>query len=99
MFFNVIGMRMAINNDAVRVGPRFTARFSGFVFVAVLLAACAPARRQAPATAVAAADPGKSRFDSYCAACHVSGGPGGIGEAPPLENAALVTGPEHRLIR
>ena len=63
----------------------------------VVLAGCAPARH--PVRAAAPADPGKTRFDSYCAACHLSGGAGGIGEAPPLDGASWVTGPEHRLIR
>lgn len=63
----------------------------------ILLGGCAPARRPLPA--VAAADPGNARFDAYCAACHLSGGAGGIGEAPPLDGAAWVTGPEGRLIR
>jgi mono/diheme cytochrome c family protein len=65
---------------------------------AILLTACAPARHQA-GRSVVPADPGKARFDSYCAACHLSGGAGGIGEAPPLDGASWVTGPEHRLIR
>jgi mono/diheme cytochrome c family protein len=67
------------------------------VLVTILLAGCAPARREVRTPA--APDPGKARFDSYCAACHISGGPGGIGEAPPLEASPWVTGPEHRLIR
>ena len=90
---------MAIKNDAATLRPGFRVRFSGLLIVTVLLGACAPAHRQAPSAAAAAPDPGKSRFESYCAACHVTGGPGGIGEAPPLEGASLVTGPEHRLIR
>src|SRR5262249_3746068 len=63
----------------------------------ILLSGCAPARRPAPA--VATSDPGQARFDSYCAACHLSGGTGGIGEAPPLEEASWVAGPAGRLVR
>jgi mono/diheme cytochrome c family protein len=64
--------------------------------LATLLSACAAHRHPAP---IPIADPGKTRFESYCAACHLSGGAGGMGEAPPLEGSPWVTGPEHRLIR
>jgi len=36
---------------------------------------------------------------SYCAACHLSEGPGMMGEAPPLEGSSRVVGPENRLIK
>ena len=62
----------------------------------MLLAGCAPMRRTAQ---VAPPDPGKLRFDSYCAACHLSGGAAGIGEAPPLDGTPWVKGPAERLIR
>lgn len=44
------------------------------------------------------AEPGRTRFESYCAACHQYDGQG-IGQAPPLEASSWVTGPEIRLIR
>ena len=45
-----------------------------------------------------AAEPGRARFESYCAACHQYDGHG-VGEAPPFEGSAWVTGPEERLIK
>lgn len=39
------------------------------------------------------------QFESYCAACHLSGGPGMMGEAPPLDASFWVVGPENRLIK
>jgi mono/diheme cytochrome c family protein len=43
-------------------------------------------------------DPGRSLFDSCCAACHLSNGPGMTVEAPPLDGSPWVAGPEDRLI-
>ncbi len=62
---------------------------------AFLLAGCAAGRSHAR---LPAAEPGKTRFDSYCAACHLGGG-AGMGEAPPLEGSSWVAGPEDRLIK
>jgi mono/diheme cytochrome c family protein len=45
------------------------------------------------------ADPGRALFDSHCAACHLLGGLGNMGEAPPLEGSPWVMGPENRLIK
>ena len=45
-----------------------------------------------------AAEPGRARFESYCAACHQYDGKG-VGEAPPFEGSAWVTGPQERLIK
>jgi mono/diheme cytochrome c family protein len=45
------------------------------------------------------ADPGKTRFETYCAGCHLNEGPYMMGEAPPLEGSAWVAGPENRVIR
>lgn len=44
------------------------------------------------------AERGRTQFESYCAACHLSDGPG-IGDAPPLDGSAWVVGPENRLIK
>ena len=46
----------------------------------------------------APAEPGRTQFQSYCAACHQYDGQG-VGEAPPLDDSPWVTGPEERLIR
>ena len=45
------------------------------------------------------ADPGRTQFESYCAACHLSNGPGMAAEAPPLDGSPWVTGSEDRLIK
>jgi mono/diheme cytochrome c family protein len=66
------------------------------LWLASLLAGCAHNRKQVP---VAAADPGKTRFETYCAGCHLNEGPWMRGEAPPLEGSAWVAGPENRVIR
>jgi mono/diheme cytochrome c family protein len=68
----------------------------GCVGLAVLASECA---RRRPVTAVADLGPGKRGFQAYCAACHVSNGPGIPAEAPPLEGSQWVTGPEDRLIK
>ncbi len=42
---------------------------------------------------------GKTRFESYCAACHQLGGTGVEGRVPPLTGSPWVAGRESRLIR
>jgi mono/diheme cytochrome c family protein len=64
--------------------------------LAGLLAGCAAGRNH---VAVPNADPGRTQFESYCAACHLSNAPGTTAEAPPLDGSPWVTGPEDRLIR
>lgn len=66
------------------------------LWFASLLAGCGkhPVQARVPDTG-----PGRTQFESYCAACHLSGGPGMIGEAPPLEGSPWVGGPEQRLIK
>jgi mono/diheme cytochrome c family protein len=66
------------------------------LFVANLLVGCAH-RRNLPRTADA--DPGRTRFETYCAGCHLDEGPWMRGEAPPLEGSAWVAGPENRVIK
>ena len=44
-------------------------------------------------------EPGKTGFESYCAACHQPGGVGIEGRVPPLLGSPWVAGPEDRLIR
>ena len=63
--------------------------------VALLLAGCAQKRVRIPITA---ADPGKSKFDTYCSGCHVNDAVTS-GPAPTLEGSTWVTGPEGRTIR
>ena len=65
------------------------------LFVASLTG-CAHGRRH---TGLAGADPGRARFETYCAGCHLDEGPWMRGEAPPLEGSAWVAGPESRVIR
>ncbi len=65
------------------------------VSLASLLAGCVAGRSHAR---MPYADPGRTQFESYCAACHLSGGPGMMGEAPPLEGSSWVSGSEIRLI-
>jgi Cytochrome c, mono- and diheme variants len=60
------------------------------------LAGCAHTRKQ---PRLAGADPGRTRFETYCAGCHLDEGPWMRGEAPPIEGSAWVAGPESRLIR
>jgi len=45
------------------------------------------------------ADPGRTRFETYCAGCHLNEGPWMRGEAPPLEGSSWVKGPEQIVIR
>jgi mono/diheme cytochrome c family protein len=66
------------------------------LFVASLLVGCAK-RRNLPRTADA--DPGRTRFETYCAGCHLDEGPWMRGEAPPIEGSAWVSGPENRVIK
>lgn len=61
-----------------------------------LLLGCAASHKH---VAVPYADPGRTQFESYCAACHLSNGPGMAAEAPPLDGSPWVTGPEDRLIK
>jgi len=63
---------------------------------ACLLAGCAATHKPA---ALQYTDPGRTQFESYCAACHLSNGPGMTAEAPPLEGSPWVTGPADRLIK
>ncbi len=51
------------------------------------------------ATDAGAADSGALAFDAHCAACHLSGGPGNMGEAPRLDGSSWVAGPEEVLIK
>ena len=66
------------------------------LFVAGVLVGCAY-RRNLPSTADA--DPGRKRFETYCAGCHLNEGPWMRGEAPPLEGSTWVAGPETRIIK
>jgi mono/diheme cytochrome c family protein len=67
------------------------------VWLASLLAGCAAGRH--PARLAPVDPPGRTQFESYCAACHHIDGQGVAGEAPPLTGSSWVTGPERRLIR
>jgi mono/diheme cytochrome c family protein len=60
------------------------------------LVACAPRRHQA---SLSNPDPARTRFETYCAGCHLNEGQWMRGEAPPLEGSSWVSGPEDRLIR
>jgi mono/diheme cytochrome c family protein len=64
-------------------------------FVAVL-AGCAA---RGPQASLTPPDPGKTAFQSYCAACHVANIQGSPAEAPPLDGSPWVSGPEDRLIK
>ena len=66
------------------------------LFLSLLPEGCAPARNRGPSMGV---DSGRTRFETYCAGCHLNEGPWMRGEAPPLEGSAWVGGPEDRLIR
>jgi mono/diheme cytochrome c family protein len=66
------------------------------LFVASFLVGCAQ-HRNLPRTADA--DPGRTRFETYCAGCHLDEGPWMRGEAPPLEGSAWASGPENRVIK
>ncbi len=44
-------------------------------------------------------DPGRTRFETHCAGCHLNEGQWMRGEAPPLEASSWVSGSENRLIR
>ena len=43
--------------------------------------------------------PGRTRFETYCAACHQPDGVGSEGGGPPLDDSPWVKGPDSRLIR
>ncbi len=66
------------------------------LWLASLLAGCAHGRYHAR---ISDADPGKTRFETYCAGCHLNEGPWMMGEAPPLEGSSWVAGPENRVIK
>ena len=61
-----------------------------------LLMGCAHPRGHAP---LSNADSGRTRFETYCAGCHLNEGPWMMGEAPPLEGSSWVAGPEDRVIK
>lgn len=65
--------------------------------LAALLSGCGAGRQQA--SVAAPAPPGRTQFESYCAACHAIDGQGVESEAPPLAGSSWVSGPEQRLIR
>src|ERR1700704_4355002 len=46
-----------------------------------------------------APEPGRAKFETYCAGCHLNEGPWMRGEAPPLEGSSWVAGPENRVIK
>ena len=66
------------------------------LWLASVLAGCAHARNHAP---ISNLDPGRTRFETYCAGCHLNEGPWMMGEAPPLAGSSWVMGPENRAIR
>ena len=70
---------------------------TGLCFAA-LLAGCATGPRNTRATDVQSGQAGKTKFESYCAACHQYDGQG-MGEAPPLDDAPWVVGPQEVLIK
>jgi mono/diheme cytochrome c family protein len=63
--------------------------------VSLLLTGCAQKRVGLP---IAAADPGQTKFNAYCAGCHVDDAVTS-GPAPTLERSAWVTGPEGWIVR
>ena len=66
------------------------------LWLASLLAGCAHSPNH---NRRADADSGRTRFETYCAGCHLDEGPWMRGEAPPLEGSSWVAGPESRVIR
>ncbi len=74
---------------------RLILTLAGFC-LAALLSSCSHSRNLArtPGT-----DPDRTRFETYCAGCHLNEGPFMMGEAPPLEGSSWVAGPENRMIR
>src|SRR5215469_17837880 len=82
------------------LAPRVTtSRWIRGLFIlslASLLAGCAHRQNLAP---LSTADPGRVRFETYCAGCHLDEGPWMRGEAPPLDGSAWVAGPENRVIK
>ena len=65
-----------------------------------LLAGCGVRREpvRMPPVRIPDTEPGRTQFESYCAACHRYDGEG-MGEAPPLAASSWVRGPENRLIK
>jgi len=61
-----------------------------------LLLGCAHPRTPAP---LSPAEPGRTRFETHCAGCHLNEGPYMMGEAPPLDGSAWVAGPENLVIK
>ena len=66
------------------------------LWLASVLAGCAHGRNQIHPPDP---DPGRTRFETYCAGCHLNEGPWMRGEAPPLEGSYWVAGPENRVIK
>lgn len=66
--------------------------------VAITIAGCAHSHNPGT-TRTAAADPGKTRFETYCAGCHLDEGPFARGQAPPLEESEWIAGAEDRVIK
>jgi mono/diheme cytochrome c family protein len=66
------------------------------LWLALALAGCVHSRNHAR---VPDLDPGRSRFETYCAGCHLDEGPWMRGEAPPLAGSSWVAGPESRLVK
>jgi mono/diheme cytochrome c family protein len=67
-----------------------------FILSVTLLLGCAHPRNLTP---ISSADPGRIRFETHCAGCHLNEGPYMMGEAPPLEGSSWVAGPENRVIK
>jgi len=64
--------------------------------ICLALTGCAHKHHQ---VLVQGADPGKTKFETYCAGCHLNEGPFMMGEAPPLAGSAWIAGTERRAIR
>ncbi len=70
--------------------------FATVLWLASVSAGCAHNRNYARVSNV---DPGKTRFETYCAGCHLNEGPWMMGEAPPLAGSSWIAGPESRAIK
>ncbi len=79
----------------INYGSRETKQAIGTASL-LMVAGCAARRNHAR---MPYGDSGRTQFESYCAACHLSHGLGMMGEAPPLEGSSWVVGPENRLIK
>ena len=90
-------VRVGLSDKVVGLGLTGSVRVAALV-VAVGAAWVAGCGRGIQRAGKAAADPGRTVFGSYCAACHQYDGRG-VGEAPPFEGSPWVTGPEARLIK